>query len=128
MINIFAKYKHISKPVKASLWFVISNVMLKGISFVTLPIFSRLLTTSEYGIVSVYTSWVSLVSIVTTLTVWGGVFNVGMVKHSDDRNTIISSFQGLASTITIIFLVISVIGFNYVSRLLGISEFLMVCM
>lgn len=128
MGELLNKYKKMSKPVKASLWFVVSNVMLRGISFITLPIFSRLLTTSEYGIISVYTSWMSLISIITTLTIWGGVFNVGMVKHYDDRDTIISSFQGLASTITIGFFIISVIGLNYISKWLGISEFLVFCM
>lgn len=106
MHELINKYKSMSKPAKASLWFVISNVMLKGISFITLPIFSRLLTTSEYGIVSVYQSWVSTISIITTLTVWGGGFNVGMVKYEERQKQLISAFQGLATTLTIICLVL----------------------
>ena len=77
--KLLNKYRNMPKQIKASLWFIVSNVMVKGISFITLPIFARLLTTEEYGVVSVYQSWVSVVSIITTLTIWGGVFNVGMV-------------------------------------------------
>lgn len=127
-IKILNKYRNMSKPVKASFWFVVSNVMLKGISFITLPIFSRLLTTSEYGTISVYSSWVSLISIITTLTIWGGVFNVGMVKYPNDREKIISSYQGLAITITAIFFGASIIWLDHVSRVLGISKFLVICM
>lgn len=127
-VNLLDKYKNMSKPVKASLWFVASNVILKGISFITLPIFSRLLSTSEYGVVSVYSSWVLLISIITTLTIWGGVFNVGMVKHSNDRETIISSFQGLACTITLAFLVISALCIDALSQMMGMSKFLVICM
>lgn len=124
--NLLSKYRNLSKPVKASLWFVVSNIFLKGISFITLPIFSRLLSTSEYGIVSVYSSWVALVSIITTLTIWGDVFEVELAKQSD--NSIISSFQGLATFITCSFLIVSILVLDKVSAVLGISEFLVCCM
>lgn len=126
--EILNKYRNLPKPAKASMWFVISNVVLKGISFITLPIFSRLLTTEEYGITSVYQSWVTLVSILTTLTIWGGVFNVGMVKYAQRREEVISSFQGLAIFITGLFLVISIPFLNYLAAVFGISELLIICM
>ncbi|MCH5342491.1 MAG: oligosaccharide flippase family protein [Acetatifactor sp.] len=125
MIN---KYKNMSKPAKASLWFVVSNVLVKGMSFITLPIFSRLLTTSEYGIVSVYQSWVATVSIVTTLTIWGGVFNVGMIKHGDHRKELISSFQGLAVSITGFFMILSIPIINYLQSVFSMSPLLIICM
>lgn len=128
MIGIINKYRKLSKPTKASLWFVLSNVVLKGISFFTLPIFSRLLTTSQYGIISVYSSWVATISILTTLTIWGGVFNVGMVKFADKQKEMISSFQGLATSITLLFAIISIPFFNTLSQILGISKFLVICM
>lgn len=128
MHELINKYKLMSKPAKASLWFVVSNVMLKGISLITLPIFSRLLTTSEYGIVSVYQSWVSTISIITTLTVWGGGFNVGMVKYEERQKQLISAFQGLATTLTIICLVLAWKFIPNLSAWLGISEQLIVLM
>lgn len=128
MNKLFKMYKNLSKPAKASLWFVMSNVILKGISFFTLPIFSRLLTPSEYGVVSVYSSWVSVISILSTLTIWGGVFNVGMVKYEDKYKKMISAFQGLATSITLVFFVISILFLENVSTILGISELLVICM
>ncbi len=128
MKKLLEKYNSLAKPIKASLWFVIANVFMKGISFITLPIFSRILTTNEYGVISVYQSWATLISILTTLTLWGGVFNVGMVKHSDRESEMISSFQGLAITITLTFLGISSLFLPSVSKLLGMSEFFVILM
>lgn len=127
-MNFKEKYDAMSKPAKASLWFVFSNVIVKGISFLTLPIFSRILTTSEYGVVSVYSSWVSLVTIVTTLTIWGGVFNVAMVKYEDRKNEILSSFQGMAMAITLLALLITIPFMSWFSGFYDMSQLLVVCM
>lgn len=126
--SLLNKYHNLSKPIKASLWFIVSSFLLKGISFITLPIFSRLLTPSEYGVVAVYTSWVSIISIITTLTIWGGVFNVGMVKYPRQRAELISSFQGLATTITLIAMGITILTLPYSIKFFGISKLLIVCM
>ena len=72
------KYKLMSAPAKAGLWFTICGFIQKGISFVTVPIFTRLLTTAQYGTVSVYNSWLSLVSIFCTLNLFYGGFNNGI--------------------------------------------------
>lgn len=126
--SLLNKYHNLSKPVKASFWFIVSSFLLKGISFITLPIFSRLLTPGEYGVVAVYTSWVSIISIITTLTIWGGVFNVGMVRYPRQRSELISSFQGLATTITLIFMALTILTLPYTMKFFGISKLLIICM
>lgn len=128
MNKIINGYRNLSKPTKASLWFIVSNVILKGISFFTLPIFARLLTPAEYGVVSVYNSWVATISIITTLTIWGGVFNVGMVKFENEQRKMISSFQGLATSITLLFSFLSSFFLDTLSEISGLSNLLIVCM
>lgn len=124
----FELFHKMSEPQKASLAFVISNILVKGMSFFTLPIFARLLTTSEYGIVATYQTWVSVVAIFTTLTLWGGVFNVGMAKYHDNYKKMISSFQGLATTITVCTWLLAVVCMEYVTKYTGMSSFLVNCM
>lgn len=128
MNKIINGYSKLSKTTKASLWFIVSNVILKGISFFTLPIFARLLTPAEYGVVSVYNSWVATISIITTLTIWGGVFNVGMVKFENEQKKMISSFQGLATSITLIFLLVSCFFLDTLSKISGLTNVLVICM
>ena len=127
--TILKKYYNLSKPVKASLWFVVSSFLLKGISFITLPIFTRLLTTSEYGQIAVFQSWLVIFSIITTLSVYaGGVLNVSLTKYLERKNEVISSYQGLAITITTAFFVLSLMILDPLSNALGMSPFLVVCM
>lgn len=49
----------------------LSVVLLRGISFFTGPIFSRMLGTGSYGVTSIYNIWVSAVAIVFSLQVAG---------------------------------------------------------
>lgn len=128
MNRIMDSYRNLSPRIKASFWFVFCNVFSKGIVFVTLPVFSRLLTTSEFGEVSVYTSWVSIVSIISTLTIWGGVFNVSMVKHDSRREEVVSSFQGLALFLTVVVFALSFVLFPYISRFFGLGRRLFIFM
>lgn len=95
MNKIYSKYKSLSIPVKAGLWYTICNFMQRGISIITSPIFTRILTTEEYGTYSVYLSWLNILSIFTSLNLYYGVFNKAMVKYPNDRKRYISSMQGL---------------------------------
>ena len=44
---------------KAGLWYVISNFLVKALSFITTPIFARLMTAEQYGEFSNYASWLA---------------------------------------------------------------------
>lgn len=48
---------------------VLSVILVKGITFFTAPIFSRMLGTGNYGIVSVYNVWTGIITIVFPLCV-----------------------------------------------------------
>ena len=128
MKEILKRYQTVSDALKASVWFAVSNILVRGISFLTLPVFSRILTTEEYGLISVYQSWTGIFTIFCTLTIWGGVFNVAIVKNPEKIYEVVSSFQGLAATLTLAFLFVTVLFLGPFSRLLGLSEFLTVCM
>lgn len=47
-----------NKNFKVGSIYLIANIINKAIAFLTIPIFTRLLTTNEYGIVSTYSSYV----------------------------------------------------------------------
>ena len=60
MINIFSKNKSISRVV---IFNVCGSFILRGISLFSTPIFTRLLTPADYGIVAVYMAWLSIFSL-----------------------------------------------------------------
>lgn len=109
MNKLYSKYKSLSTPVKAGLWYTICNFMQRGISIITSPIFTRILTTEEYGTYSIYLSWLNILSIFTSLNLYYGVFNKAMVKYSDDRTRYISSMQGLVLTLCCAFTLIYIL-------------------
>ena len=106
MKKIVEKYRSLSPAVKASFWFAVSNFLQRGISMLTTPIFTRVLTTEDFGTVSLYQSWNNLFIIVATLNLSGGVFNNGMVKYKDDKDEFTSSIMGLSTCFTLLILLI----------------------
>ena len=93
--RFFDKINSASPAAKASFWFVASNIILKGISFITTPIFTRLLGPEDYGITSVFITWEGVISVLATLSLSGGVYNIAMLKHKDDIDRYTSSMLGL---------------------------------
>ncbi len=89
------KINNMSPAAKASFWFVISNIALKGISFITTPIFTRVLEVADYGATSVFNSWESVISVFASLSLAGGVYNVAMTKFEEDIDKYTSSMMGL---------------------------------
>lgn len=88
-------------PIKASLWFTVSNILQKGIQFLTVPILTRIMPAEAYGEYSVFLSWYQIISIFVTLKMWNYAINNGMIKYENDRNGYVSSLQGLSTIITV---------------------------
>ena len=99
MNKVFQKYRTMSVQVRASFWFLICSFLQKGISSLTTPIFTRLLTTDEYGQYNAFNSWLSIITIFVTLNLFYGVYTQGLVKFEDERKVYSSSLQGLTLTL-----------------------------
>lgn len=81
--------------------YMFASFFNKGIAFLTLPIFTRLLTTGEYGTVSTYSSWVAIVSIISGMSL-----NVAIrLSRGKDFKLKITKDEELASIFTITLLV-----------------------
>lgn len=126
--KFFKKYKSMPLPVKASICFTICSILQKCISFITVPIFTRLLTTEQYGLFNVYQSWMSIIMIFATFNIQYGVFNNAMIKYDDDRERCISSFQGLTTTLTLIIFIIYLVAHDFWNSIFKLPTILMLCM
>ena len=128
MRNFLNKYKNMSLQSKAALWFVICGILQKGISFFTVPLFSRMLTKAEYGTYSLYLSWLQILTIITSLYLYHGVFNNGMIKYSDDRDKYISSMQGLTLLVISLVSIVFFLTKNLWSGVIGLPSVIMIMM
>ena len=101
-----SKWINIPLTVKVSTSYAICSILQKCLSFITLPLFTRLLTTDQYGQYTVYQSWSSILTIFLTLNLAYGSFATAMVKFEQERDGYISSIQGICLSLTALFLAV----------------------
>ena len=80
---------------EAGALYFIATLFNKGIGFVTVPIFSRILTTSDYGTVTTFNSWVSMISVFISLALYNAVRNSFVDMDDKERPHFLSTIQKL---------------------------------
>lgn len=94
---------------KASILYLLSTIINKGIAFLTIPIYTRLLTTSDYGIVNTYTSWVDIFTVIFSLALYMSIRTAFVDFRKEKKeflNTIIT-FTILISMIAGVVLIVT---------------------
>lgn len=113
------KYSGLSKVKKATLWITLCSFMQRGLSFITVPIFTRLLSTADYGSFSVYQSWEMVATYLATLGVTYGGFNNGMIRFKDDREGYTTSVAGLVVSLGVLWIALCYVLSDNVVALTG---------
>ena len=109
-----------SKVFKAGIGYTIGNVMVKGINFLAIPIFSRLLTTEEMGLYTVFAAYEAVLFVF-----------IGMALHSSIRSAkyefegkiddFTSSIMGIYWINLIVALFISIVFNKILTKLLDLD-------
>lgn len=121
MKYLIEKIKILPRGVKASISFFLANVITKGVAYLTTPIYTRMLSTTEYGQVTVFLTWVQVFGIIAMFCLSYGVFNNGMVDYPNKRDEYSFSMLGLSNIITIIFSIILFIIYPYIQRIVNLE-------
>lgn len=100
------KWNNVPLTVKVSASYAICSILQKCLSFITLPLFTKLLTKEQYGQYTVYASWSVILSIFITLNLAYGSFSTAMTKYEDNRDQYISTIQCITVALAAIFLCI----------------------
>lgn len=126
--ELIGGYKTLPLPVKASVWYTFSNVLVKGISLLSTPIFTRVMSPSEYGTFALFQSWFNIIIIFTSLNIFMSGYIKGLLlyKENVDQYTSVSLFQVIV--ITMIFFASFCLFPNVWSKLLGMSNTLIIFM
>jgi len=102
-LNLIKKWQDMPAAAKSSLVFALSSFILKGIAFLTTPIFTRIIDPAHYGIVATYNSWMTIIEVFALLSLTSaGVFNVGMNDYKERRSEYISSILTLCNLFTLL--------------------------
>lgn len=102
----------IKKEIKAGIGYSVGNVLIKGITFFSIPLFTRLLSTEDFGIYNTYMAYEAVIAIIVCLGTEGTLKN----GFSDFR----ANFEDYLYTITlltllpILFIVLVFLAFKQV--------------
>ena len=128
IITLKKKWNHIPLAVKVSTAYAVCSILQKCLSFITLPLFTRLLTTEEYGQYTIYSSWSGILMIFLTLNLAYGSFQTAMVKFENKRAEYITSIQGICLLLSIVFLIIYLPFRNLWDKLFELPTFFVLLM
>lgn len=105
---------------KNAIFNILGPIILNGIGFFTVPIFTRLLGPDQYGIVSVYNTWVNILAIVMGMQIQGSIGPGSISFKQEDLPQYISSIfsLGCLSSLVCFFL-----GFIFSNLLLSATLF-----
>lgn len=121
MRYLVEKYKNFSLPLKTTIWFLFCSFFLKGISFISAPIFTRILSTEEYGIQSIFSSYEQVFLILSTFEMAGGAYVRGLMKYKSQAKEFLQGIILLSTILTSIVFCFFLIFSEFFCDLSGVS-------
>lgn len=107
--------------IKNGAYYTLGTFILQGINFLTLPLYTRILTTRDFGITSLYTAWQSVVVIFLCLQTFSTIQNAKVTYEDEEYREYNSNIVVLSFVSFFIFAVI-IMGFSkQFSKLSGLS-------
>ncbi len=122
------KYKNLSVVARASLWAFFASLIQKGISILATPIFTRILTTTEFAQYTLYQSWHDIFIIFTSLNVFNYAVLSGLKEYENDKNTFLSSSQILVTGLSVLCFIIYFIINIFFKNITGFPISIMILM
>lgn len=107
---------------RVAMWYLIGDILVKGLSVITTPVFSRILTKQEYGDFSNFTSWESILLILVTLDL-GTSITRAKYDYGDKINEYISSITAVSTVTTVILYAIIELNSSFFTDLFSMDMF-----
>lgn len=106
---------------KAGIWYVISNFLVKGIAFITTPIFARLMSEADYGEFSNFASWQTTLFLISGAELYG-TLNRAYYDYTEDYDKYVSSITFLSFAITAVFYILFMLCGDAIYRIVSIPK------
>ncbi len=127
MNSPLVKYRLLAKPAKAALWFLVCGILQKSIGTIVTPIFTRIMSTEDYGVYTLFNSWLEILGVILTLRLSYGAFMQGLIRYDHNKDEYTSSLQGLTTLLVIVGLIVYLPFREFWNGLTGLNAFLMLC-
>lgn len=110
-----------NKVIKAGIGYLIGNYLLKGITFLSVPIFSRLLSPDDFGKFNIYVTYESIIYILLGLTLHTSINNA-KYEYKEKIYSYISSIIALISFSLFAWLIFTNIFYEEYENQFGFSR------
>lgn len=120
------KRLHVSAGAKSAVVYTISNIVTRGLAIITVPIFTRIMTTAQIGQVNLYNSWYGMISAFATLSLTSGGFSVAMKEFDKERDQYLSSILTLTSSIALLISLIYFVNPAFWNSITGLPTVFMI--
>lgn len=121
-------FKNKSIVFKASIIYVIVGFLNKAIGIITIPLFTRILSTSEMGVSTTYISWQTMLYPITSLSIVSGSLFIAMKEFQNERDKYESSVLSLSTVVTMTVFIIYLLFHDFFNRLFTLPTEIMVFM
>lgn len=115
------------QEVKAGLGYMVGNMFIKGISFITLPIFTRLLTTNDFGVYNTYGAYESILAILIGVGMYSSIKNANY-DYKDKLNTYIATLISILCCCTGVAMVIGIVFHRIINIVTGFTSIIVIFM
>lgn len=111
-----------SKVIKAGLGYTIGNYLIKGLSFITLPIFTRMMSTGDYGIYNSFSAYSNLLFVLAGIAIHSSYRNAKLkYKPLDNYYSYISTTMIMILINMVVWSILGIFFATSVGEVLGLN-------
>ncbi len=107
--------------IKAGFWYVLSTFLVKALSFITTPIFSRLMNEADYGEFANFASWEVTLLIITGAELYNTVSRA-YYDFKEDFDSYVSTVTVASCGITVVLYLVFLGGWDWISKVVAIPR------
>ena len=96
MRKLVREYKLLNDEFKASIWYTMSNVFQKAAPWLIMIILTHMVSSAEYGMYSIYMSWVEIIEILVTLRIYSNGFVAGLVRNNERKDDYTATIEKIS--------------------------------
>lgn len=121
VIFVMSDHNQGKKAVKAGIGYTVGNILIKGINILTLPIFSRIMSTEEFGVYNVFLSYDAILFVIMGFALHTSIRSANTeFKGEIDRYT--SSISLIYIINTLVFMLAVILFGGVLSDWLGFEK------
>ena len=109
------------KALKSGIWYTVANFMARGVAFLTMPVFTRLMSKPDIGSYSNFASWLAILTSVITLDLYTSV-TLAKFDFKEKIDDYISSILLLGSAVTLAFFLCALPFKGFITQKLSLNE------